>query len=66
MTLEKLLEARAEWLKRAEFLGKMPIEKHLEHSYFPTYYRTLAWYENQIATAYEMETQDTCFPVEVL
>ena len=65
MKLETLLAQRAEWLKRAEFLGRMPIEKHLQYQYFPTYYRTLAWYENQIADAYEAETQESVFPAEV-
>ena len=64
MKLEQLLSARTEWLKRADFMGKMPIERHLQYQYFPTYYRTLAWYENQIADAYEFETMDTCFPVK--
>ena len=63
--LATLLAQRAEWLKRAEFIGKLSIAQHEQHQYFPVYYRTLAWYEKQIADAYEFETMDTCFPVKV-
>ena len=65
MSLEKLLEARAEWLKRAEFIGKLTIAQHEQYQYFPVYYRVLADYEKKIADAYEFETMDTCFPVKV-
>mgnify|MGYP001580042620 CR=1 FL=1 len=63
--LERLLEARDNWVNKVgKFMFNLPIMKHEQYRYLPSYYRTLAWYENQIANAYE-DLEDTTFPVEV-
>ena len=66
MSLEKLLEARSNWInKTGKFMFNMPILQHEQYQYLPSYYRTLAWYEKQIADAYEMEQEDGVSPVEI-
>ena len=67
MSLERLLEARRNWVeKTGKFMFNMPVYKHEQYQYLPSYYRTLAWYERQIADAYEMEQgEDSVELVEV-
>ena len=64
--LENLLKARDNWINKVgKFMFSMPIMKHEQYRYLPSYYRTLALYEEQIANAYEQEQQDNTFAVEV-
>jgi len=66
MSLEKLLVARSNWIeKTGKFMFDMPVYKHEQYQYLPSYYRTLAWYEKQIADAYEMEQEDGVSEVKV-
>lgn len=63
--LEKLLEARHNWInKTGKFMGSLPVMKHEQYQYLPSYYRTLAWYDRKIADAYEAEQSETTFPIE--
>lgn len=67
MNLPELLEARNRWVtKTGKFMFDLPVYKHEQYQYLPSYYRTLAWYEKQIADAYEAEQgEDGVSVVEV-
>ena len=63
--LERLLEDRKNWIeKTGRCLFSMPIIKHEQFRYLPTYYKVLADYERKIAQEYEL-LEDGTYPVEV-
>lgn len=65
MNLETLLKRRYQWINNTgKFMGSLSVLKHEQYSYLPSFYRTLAWYDSQIANAYEAEQQETTFAVE--
>ena len=65
--LNELLKGLEEWrTKTRKFMFALPISAHESYSgYLPSYYRTEAWFLEQIAQQYELELEDGTYPVEV-
>ena len=63
--IEKLLEGLNEWRNRTgKFLNKLPVIEQEQHRYLPTFYRTEAWYLEQLANQWELENDEGVFTVE--
>lgn len=64
--ISDLLEQLNDWRnKTGKFLNSLPVVKHENYRYLPTYYRTEAWILNQLALAHELENEDGTFPVKL-
>ena len=64
--LESLMKTRNDWInKTGKFMFDMPILKHEQYDYLPSYYSTLAWLDKKISEAYQDELGTNTYPVKV-
>lgn len=63
--IETLLQGLNDWrFKTGKFLDRQPVADHEAHRYMSTFYRTEAWYLNQLAQEWDLNNEDNVFKVD--
>lgn len=63
--IEHLLLELNNWRNNTgKFMNRIPVIEHEKHRYLPTFYRTEAWYLEQLANQWELENDEGVFKVE--